>query len=298
MMIRTLGVAAVLLSVGLAGLVAGAFLRGMPMKQAAPVAKAAAPPLRRDRLLVRVVDASGSPVSGARVGAGAYASSKDPGAGWQFFVPRAESDAAGMAELMSVKAIEREETLLYVLQDRLRLAGFKEVSRDDLGATVTVTLEPACRVRGRLKSSGMAGLKRPIGWTNVYLHRGAQRPLSFSSESGEYQFDLPPGTYKLSAYGTDLDTVETRIEVKKGMGELEAGPDGPAPDEGGRADGASGSRTAADRGLEERRARPAGGPAGQGRRARLLGLLVRAVPAGHARARWHSTIDSATRAWS
>ncbi len=224
MMTRTLVAAAVLLSAGLAGLVAGAFIRGMPMKQAAPVAKAAVPPLRRDRLFVRVVDASGSPVAGARVGAGAYASSKDPGAGWQCFAPRAESDTDGIAELMSVEAIERQRTLLYVLQDRPRLAGFKEVSRDDLGATVTVTLEPACRVRGRLKSSGMAGLKRPIGWTNVYLHRGAHRPLSFSSESGEYQFDLPPGTYKLSAYGTDLDTVETQIEVKKGMGEL-----GPAP---------------------------------------------------------------------
>ena len=139
-------------------------------------------------------------------------------------MPRAQSDATGMAELMSTKAIEREKTLLYVLQERLGLAGFKEVSKDDLGTTVTLTVEPACHVRGRLKSSGMVELKRPIVWTNVYVYRGTHRPLSFSSESQEYHFYLPPGTYKLSAYGTDLDTVETQIEVKKGMGDLEVGP--------------------------------------------------------------------------
>ena len=120
-MTTTLVAVAVLLSAGLVGLGAGAFIRGMPTKQAAPIAKAAAPTLRRDRLFVRVVDASGSPVAGARVGAGANASSKGPRAGWQFFVPRAESDTAGLAELMSVKAIEHKKTLLYVLQDRPRI---------------------------------------------------------------------------------------------------------------------------------------------------------------------------------
>lgn len=93
-----------------------------------------------------------------------------------------------MAELMSVKAIEREKSLLYVLQDRLGLAGFKGVSKDDLGATVTVIVESACRALGRQKSSGMAELKRPIAWTNVYAYRGTPRPLSFSSESQEYHF--------------------------------------------------------------------------------------------------------------
>ena len=169
-------------------------------------------------------NASGSPVAGARVGAGAYAGPREPQPGWQFHVPRAESDAAGMAELMNVKGMGRERMLLYVLQDRLGLAGFKEVSKDDLGAMVTVTVEPACRVRGRLTSSGMAKLNRTVGWTNVYVYRGDDRPLSCVSESQEYHFDLPPGIYKLSAYGTDLDHVGTHIVVKKGMRDLEVPP--------------------------------------------------------------------------
>ena len=129
-----------------------------------------------------------------------------------------------MAELMNAKRLGRERTLLYVLQDRLGLAGFKEVSKDDLGTMVTVTVEPVCRVRGRLTSTGMAKLNRPIGWTNVYVYRGDDRPLSCFSESQEYHFDLPPGIYKLGAYGTDLDEVGTHIVVKKGMRDLEVPP--------------------------------------------------------------------------
>jgi RNA polymerase sigma factor (sigma-70 family) len=223
-MTTALGAVAVVLAAGLVSVGAGvSFNRGMPAKQAKGIPNVAAANVRSDRLLVRVVDSSGVPVAGARIGAGATASSRDARSDWQFFVPRGESDAAGVAELMSVKAIEQKKTLLYVLQDRLGLAGFKEVSGVDLGETVTVTVLPACRVRGKLTSSGMAELKRPIGWTNVYLYRGTERSLSFSSESQEYHFDVPPGTYKLSAYGTDLETVETEIEVKNGMRNLEVG---------------------------------------------------------------------------
>jgi RNA polymerase sigma factor (sigma-70 family) len=221
---RTLAAAAVLLSAGLIGLGAAASLRGMPAKQAAPVPKAAPPRIHPDSVVVRVVDASGSPVAGARIGGGAYAGPREPQPGWQLYVPRAESDATGLAELMNVKNLGREKMLLYVLQDRLGLTGFKEVSKDDLGTMVTVTVEPACRVRGRLTSTGMAKLNRPVGWTNVYVHRGDDRPLSCSSESQEYHFDLPPGIYKLSAYGTDLDEVGTHIVVKKGMRDLEVPP--------------------------------------------------------------------------
>jgi thiol-disulfide isomerase/thioredoxin len=224
MMTRTLAVTAILLSAGFIGLGAAASLRGMPARQPAPVPKAAPPRIHPDSVVVRVVDASGSPVAAARVGGGAYAHPREPQPGWQFYVPRAESDAAGLAELMNVKRLGRERMLLYLLQDRLGLAGFKEVSKNDLGTMVTVTVEPACRVRGRLTSSGMAKLNRPVGWTNVYVHRGDDRPLSCFSESQEYHFDLPPGIYKLSAYGTDLDEVGTHIVVKKGMRELEVPP--------------------------------------------------------------------------
>ena len=224
-MTTTLGAVAAVLAAGVVSVGAGvSFNRGMATRQPARIPGAAAANLRSDRLLVRVVDASGFPVAGARVGGGATASSAGPRSDWQFFVPRAESDAAGLAELTSVKAIEHKKTLLYVLQERQGFAGFKEVSKDDLGEVVTVTVEPACHVRGKLTSSGMAALKRPIGWTNVYLYRGTERPLSFSSESQEYHFYLPPGTYKLSAYGTDVETVETQIEVKKGMRDFEVSP--------------------------------------------------------------------------
>jgi thiol-disulfide isomerase/thioredoxin len=224
MMTRTLGVAAVLLSVGFIGLGAAASLRGMRAEQAAPAPKAAPPRIHPDSVMVRVVDASGSPVAGARVGSGAHAGSQEPQPGWQFYMPHAESDAAGMAELIGARALERRKMLLYILQDRLGLAGFKEVSQDDLGMMITATVEPVCHVRGRLTSSGMAKLNRPIGWTNVYVHRGDDRPLSYSSEFGEYFFALPPGIYKLSAYGTDLDEVGTHLVVKKGLRALEVPP--------------------------------------------------------------------------
>ena len=200
-------------------------IRGLPIQHAGSIRNTAAPKPRSGSLLVRVVDASGSPLAGAQVGGGAHGSSKDKRSDWEFYSPRTESDAAGIAELMNIKVIEQETTLLlYVYHERLGLAGIKEVSKDDLGKTVTVVLERACHVRGRLTSSGMSALKRPVGWTNVYVCRGESRLLSFSSESQEYHFFLPSGTYKLSAYGTDCDRVETLVEVESGMRDVEVSP--------------------------------------------------------------------------
>ena len=69
MLTRTLAVAAVLLSAGFVGLGAAVSFRGLPAQQATPVPKAAPPRIHPDSVIVRVVDASGAPVAGARVGA-------------------------------------------------------------------------------------------------------------------------------------------------------------------------------------------------------------------------------------
>ena len=60
MMTRTLGVAAVLLSLGFIGLGAAA-LRGMSAQQPAPAPKAAPPRIHPDSVMVRIVDASAPP---------------------------------------------------------------------------------------------------------------------------------------------------------------------------------------------------------------------------------------------
>jgi hypothetical protein len=58
-------------------------------------------------------------------------------------------------------------------------------------------------------------------WSNVYLYNGNHRPLGYSSQQQRFEFFVPPGQYKLDAYGTDLELQERPFEVRPGQRELE-----------------------------------------------------------------------------
>jgi thiol-disulfide isomerase/thioredoxin len=122
--------------------------------------------------------------------------------------------------MLSGARVNDRLTMLYALHESRGLAGFRSVSADELEKPVTLTLKPACHVHGRLASSGLAALGRTVGWTNVYVHRDGQRPLSCDSQAQRYEFYLPPGSYELEAYGTDLEEARRRIEIEPGRREL------------------------------------------------------------------------------
>ena len=60
-------------------------------------------------------------------------------------------------------------------------------------------------------------------WTNVYVFADEHRPLMCTSEECEFEFFLPPGQYRLNAYGTDLAHTNYDIRVESGARELNVG---------------------------------------------------------------------------
>ena len=172
-------------------------------------------------LLVHVVDVQGKPVSGATVGENAFGVSGETPK-WSFYTPFAKSNEKGDARLQ-LTGSQRESVLLYALDSSRKLVAFQEVERGAFDRPIKMTLGPACRVTGRLVSSDFDKLKRPVAWTNMYLHRGPHRSLNFFSKSQELEFYVPPGRYTLNAYGTHLRNAAREIEVKAGQRELAIG---------------------------------------------------------------------------
>ncbi len=118
--------------------------------------------------------------------------------------------------------------LLYALETSRKLVGFLEISPDDSNGVIEWQLKPACRVKGRLESSSLEKLEQNLKWTNVYVYKDIYRPLSYSSKTGQFEFLLPPGSYKLNAYGSSTYSINHEIEIKREQKELEVKLDLPA----------------------------------------------------------------------
>ena len=98
-----------------------------------------------------------------------------------------------------------------------------EVSQDDLGKELSLTLQPACRVHDRFDASAM----RKRGWSpdmlTVYVFWEKHRPCQYTSKQRRFEFLLPPGRYEVMIYSEDPEeAVESRIEIKAGQKELDA----------------------------------------------------------------------------
>lgn len=103
------------------------------------------------------------------------------------------------------------------------LAGLRELSREDLGTEVTLTLKPGCRVRGRATPAVAREQKwKSVKWLTVYVYWRVHRPCQYSSKEGQFEFILPPGTYEVRAYADDSDKdVVLPIRIKSGQRELD-----------------------------------------------------------------------------
>lgn len=178
-------------------------------------------------LTVRLVDKEGKPVEGAVVARSASFHPKPNRfspyeSGWDYFSD-AGSDRDGVARI----AGERIDCVVARHVER-KLVAIQRISPEQAGSskTVTITMQPQCRVFGSLTSKGLEARDRQIEWSNVYvyLEGGYARPMSCMSERGDFHFYLPPGTYRLNGYATDTVHVSKTITVKPGQEELEVEP--------------------------------------------------------------------------
>lgn len=179
-------------------------------------------------LAVRIVDTNGKPVEGAIVATeasfrAAYNSPGPSESEWLYF-NSAVSDSNGTARL----PIASHDHTLVARHVKKKLVAVSSIALDNLKPTnpITLTMQPQCEVSGRLTSKGLESRNRKLTWTNVYVYMEDRnrRPMSCGSNKGDYHFSLPPGTYQLNAYGSDVQHAWKTITVKPGQEKLEVEP--------------------------------------------------------------------------
>jgi thiol-disulfide isomerase/thioredoxin len=172
---------------------------------------------RGRQIILKVVGPDGEALSGAEI---YQCYSVDDGRRSSGYV----SDKKGLVHFLPKDEIFRyrwqrkKGVVLYGLYED-KLAGFVDVNIGDLNKEVELKLEPVCQVHGKIKSTELTNLEQEVKmlkeirrtlkdglWTNVYVWRGNDRPLLYSSLKGEFEFLLPEGTCKLIAYGGSLIT--------------------------------------------------------------------------------------------
>jgi RNA polymerase sigma factor (sigma-70 family) len=89
-----------------------------------------------------------------------------------------------------------------------------------LGGEVKVTLQPECRLTGTLVSEELTKAGRSIGWTNVYLMQGGRRLADCDSSEGKLEFLVPPGTYNLHVYGSQVKKKLIPVTIPAGQSEF------------------------------------------------------------------------------
>jgi hypothetical protein len=182
---------------------------------------------------VRIVDAEGNPVEGANVASSAafhagynYLGDNEPA--WDYF-RNVISDQDGKARVADQGRID----CVVARHVERKLVAIQRISPEQVKSseTVTITLQPQCKVFGKLTGKELEAHNRKIEWSNVYvyLENGVARPLSCMSNRADFHFYLPPGTYRLEAYATDTKHAHTRtaqktITVRPGQQELEVEP--------------------------------------------------------------------------
>ena len=199
-------------------------------------ALAQAQPSKKVRLTpIRLLDAGGRPVAGAAVADFFWRMNDQESDFKPTDTARSQvSDANGEIALVLEVPGHLDATCVYAIRpDKDRpLVGVRTVAPEDVGKPITITMYPACRVRFQIESTGLAALEKthnakltgPGWWRAAYLYLGrdvrAPRPLFTSSTTGKLEFLLPPGRYRLFAYGTFSKVVERLFVVKPGEKEL------------------------------------------------------------------------------
>lgn len=197
--------------------------RGLAANKGAP--GAAEPPTTID---VRLLDEDGKPVAGASVGTFAFRWSsgykKEDGkpyvpdeSGW-CYSPQVRSDGEGKARLTYKFGISR----VVARHVGRALVAVQDVPSGQPKDAVAITLHAQCKIFGQLMCKELQAHGRKITWSNVLLYAGGEsRPaMDCISERAEFEFYVPPGTYKLQAYGTKLHDVYKTVTVRPGEREL------------------------------------------------------------------------------
>ncbi len=176
---------------------------------------------------VRIVDEKGAPVEGAEVGSMAFNSGQGSEAkklSLGFYGERNEpmhaSDGRGRVMVdpkwVFYSADDTHAQSLIAWTPDMAQVGFLKVTPGDAGREMELKVAPVCRVTVKLASTGLTDLNRKLTWSNVYVYWNDTRPIGRDSTTGVHEFFLPPGEYKLYAYGRDTYTEQPELKIEAG----------------------------------------------------------------------------------
>ncbi|HUW82639.1 MAG TPA: TlpA disulfide reductase family protein [Phycisphaerae bacterium] len=182
-----------------------------------------------DALTFRILDPDAKPVSSAKVGVRADWSFRHQYPNRPYVrVGRSVGGRTPVADSAGVVTVSREEIFrdgwpadrpmaLFVWDAAGARAALIEVRLSDLGSSRQVTLSPACHVQGTLTSGGLQEIGQALEWANTYVYWNERhRPVQCASKEQEFEFWLPPGRYKVRAYGTDTYDATQDLTIQPG----------------------------------------------------------------------------------
>ncbi|MHC4476351.1 MAG: HEAT repeat domain-containing protein, partial [Planctomycetota bacterium] len=190
-----------------------------------------------ERVTLRLIGPDGNAVAAAKVGSMVdWSSTGEAGQGARVYLAGSISAAVSGEDGMVVLEAESlfgsrpvgQGVPIFAYQEDSRLGGLIEVSPRYFGEQVELRLQPLCHVKGRLTSSDLKELGSALAWTNVYARWHQLRPFRCSSDSQRFEFHLPPGQYKLHAYGMHTYNSEVDLDIKPGQDALDLEIDLPA----------------------------------------------------------------------
>jgi thiol-disulfide isomerase/thioredoxin len=191
------------------------------------------PPEPWNEITIRLLDSDGKPVEGAHVGLmGGFNETRktheDTDESGFEYSSHARSDANGRALVRFQHAnaanFLKRYGIIIARDSRRGLVALAAIEPAQLGSTLDLHLVPECRVSGKLISPDLAKKGRTVTWSNVYLYIGQRRAMWCISKHAEFHFNLPPGQYRLNAYGAGLYTKVVSITVRPGQRQLTVEP--------------------------------------------------------------------------
>jgi len=160
-------------------------------------------------ILVRLVDEDGRPVAEAKIGSDIR--SNDGRLYWYYQNKRrdcAVSDADGNVvlqgqQMFGPSASRQNSCMVYAVQEENKLAGTVPIADEDFGKTITLKMQPACRVYGRfvcpeLSDKGDALSKSVSTYLSLVAETMVYRLLYHTTDKQQFEALLVPGKYEMS----------------------------------------------------------------------------------------------------
>ncbi len=196
--------------------------------------------IESDKVVIQLLDSNSQPVADAWMGTFVDFSdiAENPPVwflsdGSSYKSPGTEADAKiisgeegkitlGLEDLFKSEWPPDRKVSVFVIDEGHSHAGIREVSRDDIGSQITLTLQPACRVRGRFDASTYRKRGFSGEMLTLYTFRKTHRICQYSSRQRQFEIILPPGRYEFMIYSDDpFKAVRLPIEIKPGQKELD-----------------------------------------------------------------------------